>query len=288
MRWEWCVTSCTSFAYTVPIATMPRVLSANLLRAVYAEASRLIEARKIPTELVPTTVSLYRSFDQQYATINTQRIFPRQAANAALTIRDQSSDVNRFSGQSFTAGIPAYGGLYCSMQAQAIVNEVQHYARSNKNVPRSGKTGFPHVDAALRSRCIVRIRLMSSVLAADISTHNPGRALFLEAVERSPTVQSALRAAGRGARTVAYELNDSEDCSLARGIGLAIANAPWLRALKATTARPSDRSPDEAGDNLIVFGRNEERVGGLWVDAAYLFPLLGEPIVYPVEFAANT
>ncbi len=267
---------------------MPRVMSAHLLRAVYSEASRLIEARKIPTELVPTTVSLYRSFDQQHTTINTQGIFPRQAANAALTVRDQSLDVNRFSGQSFTAGIPAYGGLYCSMQAQAIVNEMQHYARSNKKVPRKGNTGFPQVDAVLRSKCIVRIRLMSSVLAADISTHNPGRARFLEAIDRSADVQAALRAAGRGARTVAYELNDTEDCSAARAIGLAVANAPWLRALKATTVRSSDRSPDETGDNLIFFGRNEERIGGLWLDEAYLFPLVGEPIVCPIEFAANT
>jgi hypothetical protein len=267
---------------------MPRVMSAHLLRAVYAEASRLVEARKIPTELIPATVPLYRSFDQQYATVNTQRLFPRQTADAALIIRDQFLDVNRFSGQSSTAGIPAYGGLYCSIQAQAIVNEMRHYARGKKNVPRSGNTGFPQVGATLRSKCIVRIRLMSSVLAADISIHNPGRAGFLDAIDRSPDVQAALRAAGRGARTVAYELNDSEDCSVARGIGLAVANAPWLRTLKATTARPSDRSPDEMGDNIIFFGRNDERIGGLWIDEAYLFPLVGEPIVCPVEFAANT
>jgi len=262
-------------------------MSAHLLRAVYAEASRLVEARRIPTEFIPTTVSLYRSFDRRYAPINAQRLFPRQAANAALVIRDQFLDVNRFSGQSLTAGIPAYGGLYCSMQAQAIVNEMRHYARGNKNVPRSGNTGFPHVDETLGSKCIVRIRLMSSVLAADVSTHNPGSAAFLEAIERSADVQAALRAAGRGARTVAYELNDSEDCSVARGIGLAVANAPWLRALKVTTARPSDRSPDEMGDNVIFFGHNDERIGSLWIDEGYLFPLLGEPIVCPVEFTAN-
>src|SRR5262249_10199596 len=163
------------------------------LRAVYAEASRLVQARKIPTELIHTTVSLYRSFDQRHATINTNRLFPRQAANAALMIRDQFLDVNRFSGQSFTAGIPAFGGLYCSMQAQAIVNEMRHYARGDRNVPRNGVTGFPHVDATLHSKCIVRIRLMSSVLAADISPHNPGRGAFLEAIARSPDVQAALR-----------------------------------------------------------------------------------------------
>jgi hypothetical protein len=56
---------------------MPRVMSAHLLRAVYAEASRLIQDRKIPTELIiPTKVVLYRGFDQEHATINTRASFP--------------------------------------------------------------------------------------------------------------------------------------------------------------------------------------------------------------------
>lgn len=267
---------------------MPRVMSAHLLRAVYAEAARLIEARRIPTELIPAMATLYRSFDQQYANINTQGVFPRQAANSALAIRDQHVDVNRFTGQSFTAEIPAIGGLYCSLQAQAIVNETRHYARASKQIPRSGQTGFPNVDATLRRKCIVRIRLMCSVLAADISAHNPGAAAFVDALGRSTAVQDALRACGRAPQSLAQQIDDSEDCSAARGIGLAVANTSWLRAMKATTVRRSDRSAGEMGDNLIFFGRNDERVAGLWIDEAYFFPLRGDPIVCPVEFAANT
>jgi hypothetical protein len=45
---------------------------------------------------------------------------------------------------------------------------------------------------------------------------------------------------------------------------------------------------EETGDNLIFFGRNGEQVAGLWIDEAYLFPLRGDPIICPVEFAANT
>jgi len=263
-------------------------MNAHLLRAVYDEATRLIERRQIPTELIFRTATLFRAFDQEHATINTQGVFPKQSANAALLIRDQNTDTNRFTGQSLTAGIPAFGGLYCSLQAQAIVNELSHYARANTHIPRSGQTGFPKVDATLRGMCIVRIRLMSSVLAADISAHNPGSGAFLDALGQSPTVQAALRASGRGGQPFAREISDSEDCSAARGIGLAVANTAWLKALKATTVRGSSRSPEEMGDNLIFFGGNGERGAGLWIDEAYLFPLRGAPVVCPVEFAANT
>jgi hypothetical protein len=93
---------------------LPHVTHMHLLRAVHEEATRLIEQRRIPTELIPASSSLFRAFDQQYATINTQGVFPKQSANAALVIRDQLSDANRFSGQSFTTAIPALGGLYSS------------------------------------------------------------------------------------------------------------------------------------------------------------------------------
>lgn len=267
---------------------MPRVNFPHLLRAVYDEATRLIERRQIPTELVSADNILVRSFDLEHATINTQGIFPKHSANAALVVRDQFEDKNRFSGQSLQMGVPALGGLYCSLQGQAIVNEIRHYAREGDRIPRSRQTGFPNADAALRGRCIVRIRLMASVMAGDISAHNPGTAAFLDALGRAPAVQAALRASGRGGQSLANQVSESEDCSAARGIGLAVANTSWLKALKATTVRPSDRSLDEAGDNLIFFGQNGCQVPGLWIDRAYVFPLRGAPIVCPVEFAPNT
>jgi hypothetical protein len=279
---------------------MPRVNFPELLHAVYDEALRLIEQRQIPTELIPASAVLFHYLDLQYATINTQVVFPRQSANEALIIRNQFSNEHRFSGQSSPTGVTAYGGLYCSLQQQAIVNEISHYARTIPGVPRGQRNNpnnwniappdntFPDVDAALRGKCIVRIRLMSSVLAADISTHNPGSAAFLEALGRTDAVQKALRACGGTGLPLAHRISDSEDCSAARGIGLAVANTPWLKALKVTTARDSDRSSEEKGDNLIFFGNNGIQVPRLWIDQAYFFPLRGGPIICPVEFAPNT
>jgi hypothetical protein len=78
-------------------------------------------------------------------------------------------------------------------------------------------------------------------------------------------------------------LFDSLDCSVGRGIGLAVASSASLRGLKAQTVRPSDRSPEETGDNVVFFGHNGQQIAGLWVEEAYVFPIRGEMQVYPVK-----
>ena len=272
---------------------MPVARHHTIVKAVYEEARRRIGDRQIPTELIDPSRTLYRSIDQQYVRINTNGIFPKQYANQALVIRDQAMDTNRFSGQSFDPNIPAQGGLYCSSQQQAQINELLHYARSEKivvgptqirSLPRDSKTGFPRSDAALNRKCIVKIRMMSSVLVADLSPHNMGARRFVEDVGGAPGVQSAFRIAKVAQRQMWDELCDGQDCSVARGIGLAVANSTYLNALQVATVRPSERSAEEIGDNLVFFGSNGQQVPGLWIEEAYLFPLAGDPQVYPVEF----
>jgi len=46
----------------------------HLLRVVYDEAMGPIDLRRIPTEIIPASSSLFRAFDQQYAIINSRRI----------------------------------------------------------------------------------------------------------------------------------------------------------------------------------------------------------------------
>ena len=60
--------------------------------------------------------------------------------------------------------------------------------------------------------------------------------------------------------------------------------AAALHALQATTVRPSERSVEEAGDNPVFFGADGQPVSGLWVGEAYVFPVNGLPVVYPVQF----
>jgi len=52
------------------------------------------------------------------------------------------------------------------------------------------------------------------------------------------------------------ELSDGQDCSVARGIGLAVANNSYLSALQVAIVRPSERFNEETGDNLVFFGSN--------------------------------
>jgi len=263
---------------------MPRVTRPAALKAVYEEASRKIRAREIPTELIMPDRILYRAFDEKYVTINGDGFFRRHLANQALVIRDEKTDSNRYSGRSFHASIPASGGLYCSLQQHALVNELLHYARRNASIPLSLETGFPSPDATLQANCIVKIHLMSSILAADLSAHNPAARKFLDELGDCPAVRSGLGAAGGAQNSLWEQLLDREDCSVARGIGLAVANSGYLHALQATTAQPSDRELLEVGDNLVLFGLDGQQGPNLWIEEAYVFPLAGKPEVYPVQF----
>jgi hypothetical protein len=263
---------------------MPVAQNHPVLKAVYEETCRRIHNRQIPTELIYSSRTLYRSIDLQYVKINSNGIFPKQYANQALVIRDQGLDTNRFSGQSFDPNIPAQGGLYCSTQQQAQINELLHYARSQSLIPRDRKTGFPRSDATLSRKCIVKIRMMSSVLAADLSPHNMDARRFVEDIGGAPGVQSAFRISKAAQRPMWEVPCDGQDCSVARGIGLAVANSPYLGALQVETVRPSARSAEETGDNLVFFGSNGQQIPGLWIEEAYLFPVKGDLQVYPVQF----
>lgn len=227
----------------------------------------------------------------------------RLAANGCLAVRDQNRDINRFSGQSLSAHVPACGGLYCSSQAPALVNELVHYARRPPEVVRSGvagaplpprevrrdpASGFPLIQDTLQPKFIAEIRLMSSVLAADLSPHNPGARQFVEAIGSTDEFQASLntavaRESALSERPIWEQLYDSEDCSVARGIGLAVAESGFLRALVAQTARPSPRMPEETGDNLVFFGHGGQ-IPGLWIEKVYVFPPSDKPVILPVAF----
>jgi hypothetical protein len=255
----------------------------------------MIHAWQMPTQIFGQDTTLYRAVDAEYLTPTTRGIFPRQQANLCLVPRDQDEDKNRFSGQSLNRGIANMGGLYCSLQQQALVNEVLHYARSGTRtdpvtkrptpvwMPRDPATGFPRAEFALNRKFIVKIRLMGSALLADLSPHNSGARQFVNELENTPGVRAALSLSHSLPMPLWDQLFDSSDCSVARGIGLAVASSGTLRGLQALTVRPSDRSVDETGDNLVWFGQNSRQIPNLWVEEAYVFPIRGEPEVYRVE-----
>ena len=275
---------------------MPTVRDPAVLKAVYLETARLISERSIPTEILSAPRTLFRYFSREYVSLRADGVFSRHLANRALVVRD-SSGTNRFSGAPGIGGVPDWGGLYCSTQQQAQINELLHYMRKETVNPEMVKRGlatptkipqdahgFPHAGASLNLKCIVQIRIMGAFTAADLSPHNPGARSFLDKIGSAAAVQSALRAAGRPGHSLWDQMCDGDDCSVARGIGLAVANSDYLSALEASTVRGSARSSEETGDNIVFFGRDGQAIPNLYIEKAYVFPIAGPPMEVPVEF----
>jgi hypothetical protein len=262
------------------------VKSPALLAAVYHATLR--RAGDAPTSLIPSESTFFRAFDQTYFTVDThRRILRRDQAMNTLVIRDQHSDQNRFTGLSHDLRIPSCGGLYCALQQQALVNEVAHYveaARSQSAATRGAAAPKPVPRTAVfNTKAAVKIRALGPVLAVDLSPHNAYGLSFVNSIGADGGVQSTMKAAGKGPTPFWDAMNDGVDCSVARGLGLALAKHGY-QALCVQTVRTSERSPLERGDNLIFFGHQGQVVHNLSVVEAYLFPVVGRLEVYPVEF----
>lgn len=254
---------------------MPSVNRPDVLAAIYRATSNLITNGSIPSTIVSHSHTIFRSVGNQYLPKPAAGgHVSRHMANQALMPRDGSSETNnRFSGPSYDAAIPAAAGLYCVMQQQALVNEVAHYAQ------KPGHTAFA-------DKCVLKIRLASSVNCADLSPHNPGHAQFLNALYNAPGVRQILaKGAPPGIHIDLWtEITSGTDCSVARGIGLAVANSMY-HGLIAETVRDSERSIEEKGDNLILYGERMKGISLLWVEEALFFDQGANSVeVFPVEF----
>jgi hypothetical protein len=240
---------------------MPDVKRPAALAKVYQAACRKIQAGDIPTVMVGGGQTLYRSINPNSAYTTLLQPKPgthvsKSQANRMLIPADGAIDLhNRFSGPSGNPGIPSASGLYCVLQQQALVNEATHY---------SGKAPV----WALSGRCVLRIRIMGTMQVAELSPHNPRALRFLREL---------------GAHTW-DEMTDPKDCSVARGIGLAIAQSGYLDGLSVETVRESARSAEERGDNLVLYAPAGQAVPNLYIDQAWYFGKTSKPEVYPVAF----
>jgi hypothetical protein len=242
---------------------MPSVNHRDVLAATYAAVRKKIQAGEMPTVLLQAGTTLFTNINpnQQWTWLPKPKrvtFVSKFDANRLLLPRDGHKErQNRFSGPSLHREIPGAGGLYCVLQQQALVNERIHY---------SGRPGT----VSLCGRCVLRIRLMGALLVAELSPHNPQALAFLREL---------------GADTW-KQMNDPDDCSVARGIGLAVAHSGFLRGLSVQTVRMSDRSAEERGDNLVLFGEQNEPIPGLYIEEATYFNRASPPKqeVFPVIF----
>jgi hypothetical protein len=239
----------------VPIVNKPAALA-----EIYAKAKAKIDAREIPTTFIEGGQVLYRSINPA----SPYTYLPKPAAgghvskglaNKLLVPGDGTLDLgNRFSGPSYNGSILPASGLYCVLQQQALVNESTHY---------SGKAP----KWALAGRCVLRIRVMGRLLVADLSPHNPRGIRFFRELGKE----------------IWERVNDSKDCSIARGIGLAVAHSGF-QGLCVQTVRESERSDEERGDNLVLFAPAGRAVPALYIEGAYYYGKSAQPEVFSVDF----
>jgi hypothetical protein len=265
---------------------MGLVKNPALLAAVYQAA--LARVNDAPNRSIAVHTAIYHYFDQKYFVVNNRgSILRRDHAMAALVIRASAADGHRFTGSSHSAAIPGCDGLYCSLQIQALINEAAHYVE-NQRADRAARQGVPAPaplprSAVLYAKAAIEAKTLLPILAADFSPHNPVGKHFIDSLGNDPGIRSAMAAAGKGSLPLWVVMNDGSDYSVARGLGLAMAKGGYL-ALCVQTARTSERSAEELGDNLIFFGKNNAAVPNLSPVKAYLFPLVGPPQEYEVRF----
>lgn len=238
---------------------MPTVERPAALAAAYSATKKKID--DLPTVMLQDGMTLFRSFNPNSAYSHLPKPSPgghvsKPQANKLLVPGDGRIDLkNRFSGPSYDPAIPAAAGLYCVLQQQALVNESAHYGKKARVWALSGK-------------CVLKMRLMGSMLVADLSPHNPRSRRFLRELGRKTW----------------DEMTDPKDCSVARGIGLAVAETGLFHGLAVQTVRESERSAEERGDNLVLFATPGAAVRGVYIEEAYYYGKRYHPEVFPVQF----
>jgi hypothetical protein len=238
---------------------MPEVKSPAALRMAYEATLQRVQRGDLPTSFLYGGQTLFRSINPKSAYTPLPQPEPGGAVSLASTnALLQPADVgregkNRFSGPSYNTGINAAGGFYCALQQQALVNESAHYSG------KSHTWGLSH-------RCVLRVRLTGTVTVAELSPHNPGSSRFLRSLGKN----------------IWEKMNDPDDCSVARGIGLALATLGFLRGILVQTVRSSNRSQEELGDNVVFFSSGTP-VPGLAADQVYFFGKAAAPEVFAVS-----
>ncbi len=250
---------------------MPIVKSDAVLAEIYKAVQAKIE--NIPTQLLMPGQIIYRSISPSSRYTLLQKPpkggrLSKAALDSLLKPPSGSLELRaRYSGPSSgalkpeasgnTKAIQGVGGVYFSLQTQALVNEMMHYRQ------RPG-------DKVFNGRAILHTVLQAPMLVADLSPHNPGAVPFVKSIGKDVYEQMA----------------NPIDCSVARGIGLAVANSGKFSALVVQTARTSERSDEELGDNMVIFGTAKRPLPMLRVQSVQFYDQYSKEVeMVPVDWA---
>jgi hypothetical protein len=123
---------------------------------------------------------------------------------------------------------------------------------------------------------------MRQLLVADLSPHNAAVHDFIDRLQAAPALMGVLAHEYSWGGGIWQRLEDGQDCSVARGIALAVAQS-GLPGMSVQTVRRSERSAAERGDNLVLFGAQGREVGGVYVGEALCFTA-ARMVRFPVQF----
>ena len=270
---------------------MPTVARKDVVAAVYHATLAVAKNGLLPSTPLAAGHTLFRAVPNKYLPKPAAgNAVSKRLAQNALQPRDgaagtEDNDRNRFTGLSYSPIIRPVGGLYCVLQQQALVNEAMHYARMEADVKKAIAAGMPLRDAAFANRCVVKVVLMDRFLLADLSPHNPGSERFFKQVSEQPGLMQLLAKTQYASKVSFFDrMVDSDDCSVARGVGLALAGVGYLKGILVQTVRRSGRSLDEKGDNVVLFGNAGTPVPALYVDQVFYFDAIGKLERFPVSF----
>jgi hypothetical protein len=231
----------------------------NLHRAAYHIVSDIIKAGQVPTDLIHPGTRMLRTTDRKYTKITSEGQLALSSAAAAMTIRNAYQDVSRWSGISTMRG-KQVGAIYLSEVEAANFNETLWYfyqSRSQNNFLPKGGVGL--ATEMMRGKMVLDVIVTHPLCVFDLSLHENFVMDLIGILQKSSEVKTAIP----GHTTVLDIYRDPGNCDIERAIALAAADSKIFHGIRAGTVRMSERSADESGNNVIVFGEQDEIAQGL-------------------------
>jgi hypothetical protein len=228
---------------------MPSARNPVVFEQAFHAASALLAGNDFPTRQIGLhRDQLFRYVDRKFLPKPASGAFASTAQqNAAISPFDEYNDSNRWSGKSPVISIPGKGGLYAVIHPHALINELRH---------GNAKWNPAWNEKKLDQFVIVELRIARAQLMLDLSPANPGAARFWKLFWTKSKLNEHIH----------QPRLKSEDCSIQRAIGLAVAHCQFLQGLIVQTIRTSDRSAGEVGENIIFFGPNAKPIPHLVVE----------------------
>ncbi len=240
---------------------MVTIKNPNLHRAAYSIVLDLIKAGQVPTDIIHPGARMLRTTDRKFINITPQGQLALSSAAASMTIRNAYKDESRWSGISTMKG-KQVGAIYLSEVEAANFNETLWYfyqSRSQNNFLPKGGAGL--ANEMMRGKMVLDVIVTHPLCVFDLSIHESLVQGLLGTLQKSADIKAAIPA-----HTTLQEIyRDPANCDIERAIALAAADSKIFQGLRAGTVRMSERSAEESGNNVIVFGQQDDLAQGIAV-----------------------